>query len=55
MPDEALCAVLREYKDREKKGYDLTDKFFDEIESNYPEVVIWGPRRSGADIQARSF
>lgn len=55
MPDEALCAVLWEYKDRGKKGYDLTDKFFDEIESNYPEVAIWGPRRSGADIQACSF
>ncbi|HNB22702.1 MAG TPA: bstEII, partial [Candidatus Melainabacteria bacterium] len=28
LPDEALCAVLWEYKDRGKKGYDLTDKFF---------------------------
>ena len=25
MPDEALCAVLWEYKDRGKKGYDLTE------------------------------
>lgn len=55
MPDEAICAVLWEYKDRGRKGYDLTDKFFDEIEANYPEVKIWGPRRSGADVQARSF
>jgi len=28
MPDEALCAVLWEYKGRGKKGYDLTDLFF---------------------------
>src|SRR5206468_2525232 len=28
LPDEALCAVLWEYKDRGKKGYDLTEKFF---------------------------
>lgn len=55
LPDEAICAVLWEYKDRGKKGYDLTDKFFDEIEANYPEVCIWGPRRSGADVQASSF
>ncbi|WP_432396470.1 hypothetical protein ACRQ5B_02135 [Pseudarthrobacter sp. L19] len=26
-PDEALCAVLWEYKDRGKKGYDLTEQF----------------------------
>ena len=30
-PDEAICAVLWEYKDRGKKGYDLTEKFFDMI------------------------
>lgn len=28
VPDEALCAVLWEYKDRGKKGYDMTEKFF---------------------------
>ena len=28
IPDEALCALLWEYKDRGKKGYDLTEKFF---------------------------
>lgn len=27
LPDEALCAILWEYKDRGQKGYDLTDKF----------------------------
>lgn len=28
LPDEALCAVLWEYKDRGQKGYDLTERFF---------------------------
>ena len=28
IPDEALCALLWEYKDRGKKGYDLTERFF---------------------------
>ena len=50
LPDEALCAVLWEYKDRGKKGYDLTDKFFDMIQNKFPEMCIWGPRGSGADL-----
>lgn len=52
LPDEALCAVLWEYKDRGKKGYDLTDKFFDMIQSMFPDLYIWGPRGAGADVQA---
>ena len=28
IPDEALCAILWEYKDRGKKGYDLTERLF---------------------------
>ncbi len=52
LPDEALCAVLWEYKDRGKKGYDLTDKFFDMIQEKFPDMYIWGPRGAGADIQA---
>ena len=52
LPDEALCAVLWEYKDRGKKGYDLTDKFFDIIQNKFPEMYIWGPRGAGSDIQA---
>lgn len=54
-PDEALCAVLWEYKDRGKKGYDLTEKFFDLIQEKFPDMEIWGPKRSGADIQASKF
>lgn len=54
-PDETLCAILWEYKDRGKKGYDLTEKFFDLIAETFPDLEIWGPRRSGADVQASSF
>ena len=55
LPDEALCAVLWEYRDRGKKGYDLTDKFFDLIQRQFPDLFIWGPRGAGADIQAREI
>lgn len=55
MPDAALCAILWEYKDRGKKGYDLTDKFFTLFQSRFPDLEIWGPRRSGADVQAVSL
>lgn len=54
-PDETICALLWEYKDRGKKGYDLTEKFFDLVQSKFPELSIWGPKRSGSDIQAKSL
>lgn len=50
MPDEALCAILWEYKDRGKKGYDLTDRFFSLIRSRFSDLVIRGPERAGKDI-----
>ena len=50
MPDEALCAVLWEYKDRGKKGYDLTERFFALFRSTLPELLIKGPERAGKDI-----
>lgn len=52
MPDEALCALLWEYKDRGRKGYDLTDKFFDMMQLKFPDLCVWGPRGAGADVQA---
>lgn len=58
LPDEALCALLWEYKDRGKKGYDLTEKFFDLFQSQFADLTdlaIWGPKRAGQDVQARSF
>jgi hypothetical protein len=50
MPDEALCAVLWEYKDRGQKGYDLTERMFELLRSKFPELKISGPERAGRDI-----
>lgn len=49
--DEALCAVLWEYKDRGKKGYDLTERFFSLFRSHFSEFIIKGPIRAGKDIR----
>ena len=54
LPDEALCAVLWEYKDRGQKGYDLTERFFNMFQSSMPDLVIEGPVRAGADIQMQT-
>jgi hypothetical protein len=51
MPDEALCAVLWEYKDRGKKGYDLTTRFFELFRENFPSLYLDGPERAGRDIR----
>lgn len=50
MPDEALCAVLWEYKDRGKKGYDLTEQLFAMLRHQLPDLVIVGPERAGKDV-----
>ncbi len=50
MPDEALCALLWEYKSRGQKGYDLTERMFELLESKFPELHISGPKRAGRDI-----
>jgi hypothetical protein len=50
MPDEALCAILWEYKDRGKKGYDLTERLFSIVRENFPNLTITGPERAGKDI-----
>lgn len=52
-PDEVICALLWEYKDRGKKGYDLTERFFDRFESEHPMFSIIGPRRAGKDVQLK--
>lgn len=50
-PDEALCALLWEYKDRGKKGYDLTEKFFLLFRDKFDKhLSIDGPERAGKDI-----
>lgn len=50
IPDEPLCALLWEYKDRGKKGYDLTERFFELFRSHFPELSISGPVRAGRDV-----
>lgn len=51
-PDETLMALLFEYKDRGKKGYELTEAFFIWFEAKFePEVfTIVGPRGAGKDV-----
>lgn len=48
--DEALCAVLWEYKDRGKKGYDLTERLFALFREHFPDLPMTGPERAGKDI-----
>lgn len=50
IPDEAMCALLWEYKDRGKKGYDLTEKFFFLFREKFPDLIITGPERAGKDV-----
>jgi hypothetical protein len=50
LKDEVMCALLWEYKDRGKKGYDLTERFFELFRSNFPTLQIIGPERTGKDI-----
>lgn len=50
MPDEALCAILWEYKSRGQKGYDLTERMFALLRQNFPQFEINGPERAGRDI-----
>ncbi|NPU86406.1 MAG: hypothetical protein HPY65_18160 [Syntrophaceae bacterium] len=50
MPDEALCAVLWEYKDRGQKGYDLTERLFTIIREQFSDMRIIGPERAGKDV-----
>ena len=55
IPDEALCALLWEYKNRGKKGYDLTERFFAMVRQQLPGYTIAGPERSGQDIRIGSI
>jgi hypothetical protein len=50
VPDEALCAVLWEYKDRGRKGYDLTERLFIILREQFPTLTLSGPERAGKDV-----
>lgn len=43
--------MLWEYKDRGKKGYDLTEKFFAMFRSAFPDLPLSGPERAGKDVR----
>jgi hypothetical protein len=53
--DEVMCALLWEYKDRGKKGYDLTERFFELFRSNFSGLQIVGPERAGKDIMMKEI
>jgi hypothetical protein len=50
VPDEALCAILWEYKDRGKKGYDLTERLFILLREQFSTLKLSGPERAGKDV-----
>jgi hypothetical protein len=53
--DEALCALLWEYKSRGQKGYDLTERFFELFRANFPLFPMTGPERAGKDVLVSSI
>ncbi|MDR3219254.1 MAG: bstEII [Dysgonamonadaceae bacterium] len=55
LKDEVMCALLWEYKDRGKKGYDLTERFFELFRTNFPAWQIIGPERAGKDISMKEI
>ena len=54
-PDEALCALMWEYKDRGKPGYDLTGTLFQMLRENIDRAEISGPEGAGQDIQLKQI
>lgn len=50
VPDETLCAILWEYKDRGKRGYDLTERMFSIFRSQFGQMTVAGPERAGRDV-----
>jgi hypothetical protein len=54
-PDEALIALLAEYGDRGKKGYELTEAFFLWFEAEFAEEgwTVVGPLGAGRDVDLR--
>lgn len=51
MPDEALCALLWEYKDRGKIGYNLTARLFALLREQFPALTLAGPEGAGPDVR----
>ena len=53
VPDEALCILLWEYKNRGDVGYNLTENLFQILRENLDNVTLHGPERAGPDIQQK--
>ncbi len=55
-PDEALVAILHEYRTRGQRGYELTAAFFAWFKQKFNEgFSIKGPERAGPDIPLRTI
>ena len=50
VPDEALCAILWEYRGRGQKGYDLTEALFQLLRDSLSGYEVTGPERAGRDV-----
>ena len=44
LPDETLSAILWEHKDRGRKGYDLTEQFFDLFHLRFTDLRLDVPK-----------
>ena len=53
IPDESLCLLLWEYKDRGEVGYSLTENLFPVLRAHLKNMTVHGPERAGRDIQLR--
>jgi hypothetical protein len=55
-PDEALIAILAEYGDRGKKGYELTEAFFLWFEAEFGPAgwTVEGPLGAGRDVDLKN-
>lgn len=50
VPDEAIIAILNEYRERGSKGYTLTGTFFEWFAPRFPDFTIEGPVGAGPDV-----
>ena len=53
IPDESLCLLLWEYKNRGEVGYSLTENLFPVLRANLENMTVDGPERAGPDLQLR--
>ena len=54
-PDEALCALMWEYKDRAKPGYNLTGTLFQLLRETIANSEVDGPEGAGQDLQLKEL